>query len=479
MRPLLCLCVFTTLAHADDLPVEIIDARLRHAYALARETNNRLLAEEMLTGRDTVTRALQRKDSALVERLLRDMEKQVGIDPGGLTMAGQPVAVLTYAEMKRLGGINKNLATAMAAGKVADVQAVVAEMKKVLGDNAGVPDARRKGETVAVVPVKAVDIADLFVRILDAEEDKLKLFTAGKPLPAALPRDYATIAEGCVAMRPLVEKHQPKKLDALDKLIAGCCTSMTAVQTAAGFFKFPDLRGKHIRFGEMIEQLVEKGADSVEAGWVVVAAPDGGSQFDAGECGVALLRAGAALKNPSWTAAGLKAAAWAKSSPPAANFNYNAFSVRLLCEAYRQMQDAAYRDAAWATWRLGVAPGQTDGGRWADPHNARTVYHFIILRAANDLLEITPPGEDRTVLKRAVRSAVKAVLDEADKLGAPATSYTVQELGRVEALAEVTDPRLKKWLETAATVAHVKCIRGGVKAATPFPELAAVAGVWK
>lgn len=479
MRTIFCLCVFTTIAAGEDLPIEQIDARLRHAYALARETNNRLLAEEMLTGRDTVTRAIQRQDSALVERLLRDMEKQVGIDNGGLTMAGQPVAVLTYAEMKQLAEINKKLAAAMAAGKAADVQAAAAEMKKVLGANAGVPDARRKGETLAVVPVKPADIADLFVRILDAEDDKLKLFTTGKPLLAASPRDYATIAEGCVAMRPLVEKHHPKKLEAVDNLITGCCTSMVALQRDAGFFKFPDLRGKHIRFGEMIEQLVEQSADNVEAGWLVAPFLDGGSQFDAGECGVALLRAGAALKNEAWTRAGLKAAGWAKACPPAANFHYNAFSVRLLCEAYRQTQDAAYRDAAWKTWHLGIAPGQTDNGRWADPHNARTVYHVIFLRAANDLLEITPPGEDRTALKRAVRSAVKAVLDEADKLGAPATSYTVQELGRVEVLADVTDPRLKKWLETAATVAHVKCIRSGVKAATPFPELAAVAGVWK
>ncbi len=482
MRLLFCLFVLgmATVARAEDaLPVEQIDARLRHAYALAKETNNRLLVEEMLTGRDTVTRAIGRQDGALVERLLRDMEKQVGLDPGGKTMAGLPVAVLTYAEQKQLAEIGKKLTAAMKAGKTEDVQAGVAEMKKLLGDRAGVPDSRRKGESPAVIPVKPAELADLFVRILDAEQAKLKSFAVGKPLPAALPRDYANIAEGCVAFRPLVEKYQPKKLDVVDQLIAGCCESMVALQTEAGFFKFPDLRGKHIRFGEMIEQLVEQSAGNVEDGFLIVPAPDGGSQFDAGECGVALLRAGAALKKPDWTKAGLKAAAWAKACPPVATFNYNAFSVHLLCEAYRHTHEDAYRVAALATWNVGVAPGQTPNGRWIDPHNARTVYHFIMLRAANDLLELDPPVKNRDGIAESVQLAVKAALDEADKLGAPVTSYTVAELSRAGALAGITDPRLKTRLEQAATAAHLRCVKGGVKAATPFPELAAVAGVWK
>ncbi len=447
--------------------------------SLARETNKTFLVEELLSTRDAVTRAIERKDAALIERLLRDMEKEVGLDSGGKTMAGLPVARMTYQELKQLGELDKKLTEAMRTGKSAEIQAVVEETKKLLGDRVGVPDIRRKGENPKIIPIKPADLADLFGRILDAEQAKLKHFQTGKPLPGTMARDYANIAEGCAAFRLLMEKHQPKRVETIDKIITGCCESMVALQTEEGFFKFPDLRGKHIRLGEMIEQMVEQSIANLEEGWVIVPFPDGGSQFDAGECGVALLRAGAILKNPAWTKAGLKAAEWAKDYPPVANFNYNAFSVRLLAEAYRQTKEAKYLEAAWARWKFGLAPGQSERGRWIDPHNARTVYHFIILRAANDLLEITPPGDDRTTLKKAVQRMVTSILDEADKLGAPITSYTVQELGRVESLADVSDSRLHDRLAQAATVAHLKCIQNGVKAATPFPELAAPANIWK
>ncbi len=47
-------------------------------------------------------------------------------------------------------------------------------------------------------------------------------------------------------------------------------------------------------------------------------------------------------------------------------------------------KDHRYLDAAREKVQLGIYPGQLksgpQAGRWFDPHNARLVYHFILLR---------------------------------------------------------------------------------------------------
>src|SRR5262249_2971294 len=152
--------------------------------------------------------------------------------------------------------------------------------------------------------------------------------------------------------------------------------------------------------------------------------------FDAGECGVALLRAGGAFKNDAWIAAGRKAADWAISQRCVPNWNYDACSVSLLCQAFRTTGEQKYLDAARSKFELGVRPGQTKNGRWTDLHNARTVYHVILVRACQDLEEALPAGKERDEVAAVSRKAIAAMIDEAKTLGAPATGRTVQELAR-------------------------------------------------
>ena len=92
-----------------------------------------------------------------------------------------------------------------------------------------------------------------------------------------------------------------------------------------------------------------------------------------------------------------------------ANFNYNAFSVSLLANAYRVTGEKAFLDAAWQKFRVGIAPGQAPNGRWMDAHNARTVYHIIILRALGDLAAVV--GAGRAEVDVVARPAIKALLD--------------------------------------------------------------------
>jgi uncharacterized protein YyaL (SSP411 family) len=117
-------------------------------------------------------------------------------------------------------------------------------------------------------------------------------------------------------------------------------------------------------------------------------------QFDNGECGVALLELYEVTKDPRHLAAACKATDWAAARPLCPNWNYNSFSVYLLAKAYSMTNDPRYLDTAIRKARLGVIPGQlTDGpyaGRWTDPHNARSAYHYIMLRALAQLAAVMP-----------------------------------------------------------------------------------------
>ena len=477
---ILLLATQALAAEPKEITLETADARLRRAYALARETNDEEVIEKVLEYRDGVKRSFGRKDLVAAERLVRDAEECVGLDAGGETMGGLRIANIHADTQKKLDAMRERLEKAMNGNDLAAVSAIVAESEKLLGDNAGLPDVRRKGDQAKALPAKPADVAELFLKVIQIDPRSLKALSSGKPVGDTLPRGYASVVHGCLTIRPLVEKHFRDKLEIVDGLIKGCCATMIALQVEKGHFKFPDLRGKHIRFGEMIEKLVAKDPNAIEDGWVVVPDPEGGSQFDAGECGTALLQASAILKNEDWKRAGLKAADWAMSAPLVANFNYNAFSVSLLCEAHRVSGEKKYLDAAWKKYQFGVASGQVANGRWIDSHNARTVYHMILLRSLHEMLETLPIGKDRDSVEKSARRAVLSILEEAEKLGAPVTSMTVSELGRHARLTKDCPAKAREILEIAASATIQRCSSGGrVRTGAPLPELAAAARVWE
>ena len=107
----------------------------------------------------------------------------------------------------------------------------------------------------------------------------------------------------------------------------------------------------------------------VRDGWIVDDQGDGGLQFDNGVCGVAMLALHAATGEARYLDAARRAADWAIAQPLSANWNYNAFSVRLLAETWRATGEARYRDAALDKARYGVMPGQLRSG----PHAGRWI----------------------------------------------------------------------------------------------------------
>jgi hypothetical protein len=289
----------------------------------------------------------------------------------------------------------------------------------------------------------------------------MRTLMKGELLPDQMVRVYAYVLDACVTMLPHVALHAPERVVDVEKLLRGTAGVLLRLQQPQGHFPFPDLRGKNIRFGDMTTKQLQNGSITIEDGWIITPDPDGGSQFDTGVCGVALLRAGELLKEESYLAAGRRAAEWAAKQKCCANFNYNAFSVSLLARA-------GMKEAALEKFRVGVAPGQAKNGRWLDPHNARTVYHVIILRALADL------GRSAEVDAVAL-PAIRALLDEFDAMG-----ITVEALPELHALAKQhpDEARLQKAVRDMASTIVNKCTDGTrVKLGAQPHQLAAVVEV--
>ncbi len=449
----LVLLLITTTASA--LTPEDAAARLRMARQIARERND----EKLVRGIERLASDFKSSLPADAEEQLREAEMAVGIDPGGWSMAGQPLFHPTPEMEAALKASGPKLIAAMASGDAAAVREITQAMEGILGDQAGVPDGRRMGQKAGELKLSRAEAVKLFLDALETQGRAMRTLMKGDLLPDQMARVYAYVLDACVTMHSHVAQHAPQRLADVEKLLRGTAGVLLKLQQPQGHFPFPDLRGKNIRFGDMTEKQLQNGSIQIEDGWIITPDPDGGSQFDTGVCGVALLRAGELLKDETYLAAGRRAAEWAKKEKCCANFNYNAFSVSLLARA-------GMKEAALQKLRVGVAPGQAKNGRWIDPHNSRTVYHVIILRALADL------GRSPEV-DAITQPAIRSLLDEFDAMG-----ITVEALPELHALAKQhpDDARLQKAVRGMASVIINKCTDGTrVKLGAQPHQLAAVA----
>ena len=84
----------------------------------------------------------------------------------------------------------------------------------------------------------------------------------------------------------------------------------------------------------------------------------GGLQIDNALGGVALIELYRVTQDQKYLAGALQAAEWAISRPCVPNWNYNAFSVEILVEAYRETGRPAFLEVAKQKMAIGVLPGQ-------------------------------------------------------------------------------------------------------------------------
>ncbi|MFO0820520.1 MAG: hypothetical protein U1A77_21415 [Pirellulales bacterium] len=305
------------------------------------------------------------------------------------------------ASLRKLG---VELAAAQRAEDEAKVRRIAKTAIEALGDQAGIPEVadQFRGVPTSAKPLAAAELATAFDPYIEFIE-KQKWWKIGLA-PAKtnhLPRELATIIEGCLAARSVNEANAERLLKIATE--TGEFLVWSQDQAGTGVIPFPAMRNGQGRPFEVAERVMRQAEKEgkleqlVKNGWVVEDFGEGGLQFDNGLAGVALLRLFEATKDDKYKKAAMRAADWAVSRPVVPNWNYNSFSVYLLADAYGCTGDKKYLESAKKKTRLGILPGQlTEGprkGRWADAHNARPPYHYIMVRALAALATVMPKDD--------------------------------------------------------------------------------------
>jgi hypothetical protein len=207
---------------------------------------------------------------------------------------------------------------------------------------------------------------------------------------------------------------------------------LLAKQAPAGFFPYPadPVAPPHLQ--RLAARAAKEYPDAVKGGFIYLDVD--GAQFDTGCCSYALGYGYQLLRADRFRVAARAAGDWALAQPLSANWNYNAFSVWQLAKLYEVTADEKYLAGAARIGTLGVLPGQTDTGRWSDQHNAKRVYHWIMVRALVALLRAMPDGHaDRPAIREKTLLAVRARVDDTLRDGGG------KEVHAYVALAEALD----------------------------------------
>ena len=342
----------------------------------------------------------------------------------GLLLVGcvsaQDTPKLDKAIQQKLRQAIVDLSAAQKAEDEAEVKRVAKRAVELLGDQAGLPEVADEFRPVPkdAKPLSSDELATAFDPYL-AFIERRKWWTIGLD-PAktnhAL-REVATVIEGCLAARSAGAAQADELLKVAKE--AGDFLVWAQKQAGTGLFPFPAVRngmGRPFEVAERFYRQAEKDGrldQVIQNGWSVEDYDDGGLQFDNGLAGAALVRLFEATKDEKYKNSAIRAADWAVNRRVVTNWNYNSFSVYLLAEVYRITGDKKYLESAKKKARLGILPGQlTEGprkGRWADAHNARPAYHYIMVRGLAALAAVTPKDEtDLPAVVESLRLALNA-----------------------------------------------------------------------
>jgi len=195
---------------------------------------------------------------------------------------------------------------------------------------------------------------------------------------------------------------------------------LLAQQASNGVFGFPydpDSKERLRRQGaRIVEEGRARGIKMVENGWIIEDLGDGGLQFDNGLCGTAIVMAYCVLGDERYLDSAKRCAQYVKRIPMVVNWNYNAFSARFLAHLYGVTKDDEILAVVAEKLELGVLPGMMDNGRYFDAHNAKTVYHLIIIEsllAASQVMPSDHPlyAETLNAAKKTIENLAREVLD--------------------------------------------------------------------
>lgn len=381
-----------------------------------------------------------------------------------------------FSQQEVRSALLDKLAGALVREDAAAISEAVARINAELGGNAGIPEARDqyipipKSGTWLSTGEAAAGFQPWFKKLENLRWWKIGL----DPLKLNRPlREPAAVICGNLAA------HRAK-LGGADRSLkiaknAGDFLVWAQAQGGTGVFPFPASRGlsdaPEFRAAERRLRQAERSgglSEMVKNGWAVKDFGDGGLQFDNAECGVALLELYDATSDKHYLRSARQSADWALTQPLVPNWNYNSFGVYLLARTYRSTGETRYREAATKKALLGVVPGQlTEGsrtGRWADPHNAKPNYHYIMLRGLAELATILQADNpERARVMSALSLGLLARNRDFAERGAP-TKNTAMETLLIVNQGFANDPAfLEGTLSSAALDALAKLVSAQVR----------------
>ncbi len=376
------------------------------------------------------------KDFASTGRILSYLAER--LSARGMNM--QPSARLSDEQKKGLSSIGKEMHTAMKNEDMRTINNLVKRTVTLLGSEAGKPEAGlliRKN-----APRFSGNVEAEAKRLLDTRRSAM--LDAGTRVAVSIrKKDKLRIAAGLLL--ELSALIAASSMDESAPLIPELCTAadaLVSVQGANGIFGIPydnassDLLIK--RASLAVDEAKRNSARIIiERGWILddSGALDGGLQFDNGLAARAVVLAYRTQSDERYLAAAKRSRDALERTPVCPNWNYNAFSISFLAELYRAAPEERTRTILAKKLTYGLIPGLMVNGRYADPHNAKTVYHHIITEALLDAAEALPRSDElsASVIDAAARASLSAA-DEIIAIGPVHADRAVGMLSRANLL---------------------------------------------
>jgi Secretion system C-terminal sorting domain len=328
---------------------------------------------------------------------------------------------LNASQQLALDSLSVLLDTAMKHEDLNDIQQRCAQIETVLGSEAGIPET---AETYFTLTPNTLwldyNTTLLASRYLIAQDSMayVDLWKLGKGMlppayqPHSVPlRASAEIAAGLLKIA--FHEADPARSIAYKNWALRALDSLKTMQLSSGAFPFPDLRPYNDPvFGPIIQNYLNSlGNDSIlvlQNGWIIDDSGTGEFKFDAGEIANAFYEAWMLTGDTSYQSVCIRTANYLRSTTLNINFNYNSFSVLGLTRAWQITGDTSYHNRALLNLEYGMLPGQLASGRWMDGHNARSVYHAIMIYNTIPLLLSTPQNHPKySVVVQLVKRAVQ------------------------------------------------------------------------
>jgi len=332
----------------------------------------------------------------------------------------QATQQLSEAQRRELGVIAQELRQAMIAKEGDKIRAIVSQAVEILGDEAGKPEDGliiRTGFSTEPRYGRA-EALELWQNRLALCLENPRAYFDQIPQRKVTLRHFAWRLFSLAALHKRTEDVEIRAR--LAEAIRYGADMLLTQQASNGVFGFPydpDSKERLRRHGaRIVEEGRARGITMVENGWIIEDLGDGGLQFDNGLCGTAIVMAYQALGDEKYLDSSRRCMQYVKRVPVVPNWNYNAFSARFLAYLYGVTKDDEVLDVLAEKLKLGVLPGMMANGRYFDAHNAKTVYHLIIvesLLAASQVMPSDHPMYAETVgaAKRAIENVAREVLE--------------------------------------------------------------------